>query len=453
MMPISQTSKRPFTLPPGAEKAIGLLRANGYAAYAVGGYVRDCLLGRAGQDCDVCTSALPEDVRALFEAQHVHCILTGVRHGTVTVVIGGENIEITTFRQDGSYSDARHPDQVAFVADLKTDLARRDFTINAMAYGDELIDPFGGQADLQNGLIRCVGDPYRRFAEDALRIMRAVRFASVLGFRLEKETENALFASVPLLKKVSVERVFSELQKLLLGAHVCPVLSRYRSVVACLIPEMAPCFDYPQKTVWHVYNVYEHICHTVENTPADLEIRLTMFLHDIGKPNCVSYDKNGAVHFYGHPLRSAQMADKILRRLKAPNHLRQNVCTLIEHHDAYIHPNRRSVLGWLRLIGPELTRKLLWVKMADLKSQNQQKTQPEIDEIWQIFPVLDEAEQNGCYTLSRLQISGSDLEACGLHGQAVGRMLSHLLDLVIDEVLPNTHADLLAYVQTHDCKI
>lgn len=452
MTHISLTNKPKIILPPGAAQAVSALHAAGYAAYAVGGFVRDSLLGRDVQDCDVCTSALPQAVQALFESRNIRCVLTGVRHGTVTVLIGGEQIEITTFRTDGSYSDARHPDSVTFVPDLKTDLARRDFTVNAMAYGAQLVDPFGGVRDLHSGLIRCVGDPYRRFSEDALRIMRAVRFACVLDFKIEKKTEEALFQCLPQLSKVSVERFFSELCKLLLGTHVCPVLSRYRDVFACMIPELKPCFDYPQKTVWHVYNVYDHICHTVENTPPDLEIRLTMLLHDIGKPACVSYDQNGSVHFYNHPQVSAQLAGKILRRLKAPNHLRKNVCTLIEHHDAYIHPQRRSVLQWLRLIGPELTRKLLWVKLADLKSQNLQKTQPEIEEIEQIFPVLDAALQDGCYKISQLQVNGSDLQACGLQGQAVGQTLEHLLSLVIDEKLTNEKTALLSYVQTHDCK-
>lgn len=451
-MHISVTSKQ-LALPQGAAKALKLLHDSGFEAYAVGGFVRDSLLGRSGHDCDVCTSALPDAVLELFQVNHIRCILTGMRHGTVTVVIDGENVEITTFRTDGSYSDARHPDQVTFVSDLKTDLSRRDFTINAMAYDTEIVDPFGGLDDLKNGVIRCVGDPQLRFSEDALRIMRAIRFASVLGFKIEEKTEQAIFDNAFLLKKVSAERLFSELKKLLLGAHVCPVLSRYRNVLACVIPELEPCFDYSQKTVWHVYNVYEHICHTVENSPKDLEIRLTMLLHDIGKPHCASYDKNGAVHFYNHPQVSAEMAERILRRLKVPNRLRQDVCTLIEHHDAYIYPQRRSVLRWLKLIGPDLTQRLLWVKMADLKSQNLQKTQIELDEVIQIFSVLDRNVKNGCYTISRLQVNGKDLEACGLHGQAVGETLDRLLDLVIDDALPNEKAALLTYVKTHDCKI
>lgn len=419
-------------IPKNAETIINIFNNSGYEAYLVGGYVRDCLLKKDTNDCDICTNALPEKSAEILQENGIKVFETGIKHGTVTAVLNGENIEITTYRTDGEYTDNRHPDNVNFVADLKSDLARRDFTVNAFAYNGTLVDLYDGLSDLKNRVVRCVGNPDKRFEEDALRILRAVRFASVLNFEIEKETKKSVFKNYRLLKNVSKERIFSEMSKLLLGENVFSVLLEYRQIFAFLCSDFEACFDFPQKTPWHIYDVYTHICKTVANSPNDLIIRLTMFFHDIAKPLCVSYDENGTAHFYKHPYYSYKIAEKFFEEYKVSNEIKNSVCTLIKYHDAYILPNKSSVRKWFSKIGVDLTKKLVFVKLADLKSQNLDRTSVEIEEVEKVFGVIDSVlEDNECFKLSQLAVNGNDLIRLGYSGKEIGVLLNQLLDFVI----------------------
>ncbi len=420
-------------IPENAKIIMGILLENDCEAYLVGGFVRDCLLGRETNDCDICTDALPNEVSDILRNNGIKVFETGIKHGTVTAVLNGENIEITTYRQDGEYTDNRHPDSVSFVRDLESDLSRRDFTVNAFAYNGTLVDFYNGINDLENRVIRCVGNPDKRFEEDALRILRAIRFSSVLNFEIEEETKKSVFKNYRLLKNVSKERIFCELSKLLLGDNVLNVLLEYRPIFAYLCKNFEYCFDFPQKNPWHIYDVYTHICKTVENSPKDLIIRLTMFFHDIAKPPCVSYDKNGTAHFYKHPYYSYKIAEKFFEEYKVSNEIKNSVCTLIKYHDAYILPNKNSVRKWFSKIGVDLTRKLVYVKLADLKSQNLEKTSVEIVEAEKVFNTIDSVlADEDCFKLSQLAVNGFDLIKLGYSGKEIGTVLNKLLEFVIE---------------------
>ena len=323
-------------LSPGAAKALALLLAAGYEAWIVGGCVRDALLGLPPKDYDLTTSALPEETQRVFAAYPR--IETGLRHGTVTVLLEGEPLEITTYRVDGAYSDARHPDGVTFTRSLRQDAARRDFTINAMAYapGQGLQDFFGGQADLAQGTIRAVGRAETRFHEDALRILRALRFASVLDFTLEAETHQAALACAPLLAAISPERVFSELGKLLCGKAAGRVLRTYPQVLGAVVPEILPMVGFDQRNAHHCYDVWTHTAVAVDHVPPELPLRLAMLFHDIGKPDTFSLGEDGQGHFYGHARRSVEQAEAILTRLRAPRQVRETVLLLVRYHDAVL---------------------------------------------------------------------------------------------------------------------
>lgn len=420
-------------IPENAKIIMGILSENDCEAYLVGGFVRDCLLGRETNDCDICTDALPNEVSDILRNNGIKVFETGIKHGTVTAVLNGENIEITTYRQDGEYTDNRHPDSVSFVRDLESDLSRRDFTVNAFAYNGTLVDFYNGINDLENRVIRCVGNPDKRFEEDALRILRAIRFSSVLNFEIEEETKKSVFKNYRLLKNVSKERIFCELSKLLLGDNVLNVLLEYRPIFAYLCKDFENCFDFPQKNPWHIYDVYTHICKTVENSPKDLIIRLTMFFHDIAKPPCVSYDENGTAHFYKHPYYSYKIAEKFFEEYKVSNEIKNSVCTLIKYHDAFILPNKNSVRKWFSKIGVDLTRKLVYVKLADLKSQNLEKTSAEIVEAEKVFNTIDSVlADEDCFKLSQLAVNGFDLIKLGYSGKEIGTVLNKLLEFVIE---------------------
>ena len=316
-----------------AAQAIERLRAAGHEAWIVGGCVRDVLLGRTPTDYDLTTSALPEETEAVFAGERL--IETGLQHGTVTVLLEGVPLEITTYRVDGGYTDARHPDGVTFTRSLREDAARRDFTINAMAYapGEGLQDFFGGQADLSAGVIRAVGEADRRFQEDALRILRAIRFASVLGFELDPETDAAGRRNAPLLQKISVERVFVELSKLLCGPGAGKILRAYPDILGVVLPELTPTVGFAQHNVHHCYDVYTHTAVAVDHVPPEVTLRLAALFHDLGKPATFSMGEDGQGHFYGHPKVSAALAEQILLRLRAPKRLREEVVRLVEVHD------------------------------------------------------------------------------------------------------------------------
>lgn len=433
-------------LPRHVQAVLETLEHAGYAAYCVGGCVRDRLLGRVPEDWDVTTSALPEETMALFPG---HTIPTGLRHGTVTVRTEDGGIEVTTYRVDGAYTDHRRPSSVIFTRSLREDLRRRDFTVNAMALSlrGELQDPFGGRADLTAGVLRCVGEPDRRFDEDALRILRALRFASVLGFSIAPETAESIHRNRRALREIAVERVRTEWMKLLCGSAAVPVLRAYVDVCGMFWPELLPMVGFDQRNHHHCYNVWEHTLHALAATPADPILRCAVLLHDVGKPNCFTVDARGCGHFYGHPKESRRLADEMLRRLKADNATRQTVVRLVEWHDRDIPRTDRGLRRALLALGEEDLRRLLAVKRADNLGQAPAfwSAQREIDKAEQILNrLLTEA---ACFSLRQLAVNGGDLLALGMQGRSVGETLNLLLQQVVDGVLPNERESLLKYAR------
>ena len=424
------------------------LNMAGFEAYPVGGCVRDLLLGKTPHDWDVCTSALPEQMKAVFS--DVACFDTGLKHGTLTVFIGGEPIEITTFRSDGGYSDHRRPDSVSFVTSLREDLSRRDFTVNALCFdeGGEVIDLFGGRADLEKGLIRCVGDPEQRFEEDALRILRALRFSSVLDFDIEKDTSAAIRKKAGLLSFVSAERVFSELKKLLTGCRAGLLLLEYREVFALIIPELAECFDVKQNNPHHKYDVYTHICKSVDSIVLDETLRLTMLMHDIGKPRCKTTDDAGVDHFKKHPAVGAAMAEDILTRLKADNRTKELVCEYIKEHDNRLAENERSVARFISKHGYEFFDNYLLIRRADTLAQSMYYREEKLKDLEVLRDIRNELERkDACLKLSDLAIGGRDRLGLGLMGGEIGIALDAALEGVIAGEVKNEREELIAYVK------
>ena len=423
---------------------IETLEISGYEAYAVGGCVRDAVLGKVPEDWDICTPALPEQVMRCFDGYHI--IETGLKHGTITLMINHKPFEITTYRIDGIYSDNRHPDNVEFVSDLKDDLSRRDFTINAMAYNPTkgFADFFGGVSDIADRIIRCVGDADKRFQEDALRIMRALRFASVLGFGIEAETSDAVFRNSALLRNIAVERVSVELNKLIVGVNAGEVLLSYTPVIEVIIPEITAMVGFEQNTPYHHLDVWRHTVESAVNAPADAALRLTMLFHDIAKPQ--SYTEVDSVgHFYGHPQISSDMAREILLRLKYDNNTIETVTQLILYHDTDVQPRRKHLKRWLNRVGEERFRQLLSIKRADAMAQSEVHRQEKLETLDEILPVLNEIiEQQQCFSLKDLAVTGRDLMAIGVpEGIMVGKVLNQLLDLVINESVENEREHLL----------
>lgn len=436
-------------LPSSVLQVISRLNAAGYEAYAVGGCVRDSLMDRIPDDWDIATSAFPEQTKTVFK--EVPVIETGILHGTITVILDGQSLEITTFRIDGGYSDNRHPDTVRFTGSIEEDLARRDFTINALAYHPDtgIVDCFGGLEDLQQKIIRCVGNPDKRFQEDALRVMRGIRFASQLSFSLEPVTEVSLRKHAPLLQKVAAERLRTELIKLLCGDQVCKVLLDFPDVLGQLIPEIFPMVGFNQQTPYHIYNVYEHTAHAVaavKNTPV---LRLTMLLHDIGKPSRFTVDEKGQGHFKGHGAVSVRMCEEILPRLRFDKKNIERTLTLIKHHDVDLEPREALIKRWLNRLTPEGFFQLMEVKLADNAAQN-----PLYDrsagyrEIMQIAHEIIDREE--CFSLSSLAVNGDDLIKMGIPaGKEIGETLQFLLQAVIDEKCDNHRELLLEYCLSH----
>lgn len=437
-------------LPPAAAAAIVALENAGYEAYAVGGFVRDSLRGALPGDVDIASSAPPEAVAALFSACRV--VPTGIKHGTVTVVLGGEPLEITTFRAESAYSDLRHPDRVAFTGDILRDLARRDFTVNAMAWSPSrgLIDPFGGESDIRRRVIRAVGDPAARFGEDALRVLRALRFASALGFSVAPDTAAALIPSAALLTAVSAERKRDELQKLLCGAAVRPVLAEYAGPLSAVLPELAPMRGFDQKNPWHIYDLLEHTARTVENVPPVPALRWAALLHDAGKPACFTLDGDGVGHFYGHPAVSAAMADAALRRLRFDNRTRELVVSLVAAHDLRPPATVEAVRRAMARLGPDTFFMLTDLMRADSLAQNPAMAEPPAH-----FAALRRIAEGilaegGCISLRTLAVNGDDILALGAApGHAVGELLEALLTAVIDGALPNDRAALVSAASEH----
>ncbi len=432
-------------IPSDVRWIIHQLEAAGHEAYAVGGCVRDSLLGRPPKDWDITTSARPEEVKACFA--DVRTIDTGLRHGTVTLLLEGQPYEVTTYRVDGVYRDGRHPEQVTFTSRLADDLSRRDFTICAMAYHPDrgLIDLYGGREDLRRGIIRCVGDARTRFREDALRIFRALRFASVLDFGLEPDTAAAVLDCRQLLRSISPERIRVELDKLLCGPGAGRVLRAYRQVLGQWIPEILPACGFRQHSPYHAYDVWEHTVRTVEAAPAEPVLRLTMLFHDIGKPSCFTRDAGGRGHFHGHPAVSARMAEAILSRLRYDKHTSRQVLELVRLHDTWLAPDVVRIRKLLHAVGPELTGKLFAVQCADAAGKAEKAAAEQTERVRAAKKVYEEILRRGdCCTMDRLEISGRELLKMGVPaGPAVGRLLNRLLDKVIEGKLENTPAALL----------
>lgn len=428
------------------------LNAAGHRAVLVGGCVRDRLMGRTPHDYDAATSARPEQIREACAPMRV--VETGVRHGTVTVLSGGLPVEVTTFRREGTYSDGRHPDQVSFTTSLTEDLARRDFTINAMAYapGQGLQDFFGGQADLAQGTIRAVGRAETRFHEDALRILRALRFASVLDFTLEAETHQAALACAPLLAAISPERVFSELGKLLCGKAAGRVLRTYPQVLGAVVPEILPMVGFDQRNAHHCYDVWTHTAVAVDHVPPELPLRLAMLFHDIGKPDTFSLGEDGQGHFYGHARRSVEQAEAILTRLRAPRQVRETVLLLVRYHDAVLEESPQRVRRWLHKLGPDRFFDLLAIQRGD--AAGLAPADCTRLEGFQRLEILarEVLSQAPCLTVRDLAVGGEDLLALGYRGPAIGRALRALLDQVLSETVSNEKNALLQRLAQMDAE-
>ena len=430
-------------LPDSAAACVKRLENAGFATYAVGGCVRDACLGLTPHDYDLCTAATPAEMKALF-ADHT-LVLAGEKHGTVGVVMDGEVVEITTFRTEGDYRDNRHPDRVEFVTDIEKDLSRRDFTVNAMAYSPTrgLCDPFGGREDLKKGILRAVGDAETRFREDSLRILRGVRFAVKYSLQVEPETAAAMTELAYLMDNLARERVFEELCKLL-PLVTAEDLLRFAPILAAVIPELKPMIGFDHRSPHHAYDLFTHTAHVTANVPRDLTLRWAALLHDVGKIPCFTTDENGRGHFYAHAQVGAQMADSILRRLKAPNALREEAVMLIDKHMTRLEANPKTLRRQAARWGMDTMEKLLALQEADMGSKGTGKPE-EMEQFPQIRRCLEQIQaENACLSLKDLAIKGHDLMELGFTpGKAMGECLNHLLELVIDEKLENEKEILL----------
>lgn len=429
-------------LPERIKTVIEYLNGNGFEAFVVGGSVRDMIMGKIPADYDITTNALPEQTVKVFKDFRV--IETGIKHGTVTVVIEKDNIEITTYRIDGDYLDNRRPENVIFTASVEDDLSRRDFTMNAIAFSPEkgVFDPLGGVEDIKNKVIRCVGDPDTRFNEDGLRILRALRFASQTGFEIDKITEDSIFKNKQLIKNLSAERVFTEFKKLICGKNAHMVIDKYKEVLGVFLPEILPMTGIEQKTKYHEYDVFTHTLKALENTDTDEIIRLAVFFHDIGKPDALKIDSDGVYHFKGHAKKSAEYTDEILKRLKADNYTRKMVCELVGMHSKDMLPDEFHIKKLLSEKGEDFVRLLLAVKKADASAKAKDYTNP--PELTEAEKIVDEIIKSGQpLFLKDLKIKGNDIVALGIKGEKIGELLEYLLDLVLSGKVENDYEKLL----------
>lgn len=434
-------------IPKEAELALHTLQSRGHTAFVVGGCVRDSLLGRTPNDWDVTTSALPEEVADCF--RNFRVIETGLQHGTLTVLVDGTPIEITTFRNDGIYLDHRHPVGVTFSNTVEDDLARRDFTVNAMAYHPErgLVDLFGGREDLKNRVIRCVGDPVTRFREDGLRILRAIRFASVLGFSLDEKTKAAVRSEKSLLEFIAPERIREEFCKLLCGVNAANVIREYVDVIGQFLPELLACRGFEQNTKYHCYDVLEHTLCALSHASNDLFVRLAVLLHDIGKPLCYTEDENGG-HFKGHGPVGTAMTEQILRRLRFDNRTVEIVSRLVERHDRITPAEEKAVKRLMQKMSDQEILWLLEVQRCDRLAHAKGFDEPpaSLDEVPRLMERIHAS--NACLSLKTLAVRGDDLLRLGIpEGKSIGDALAHLLDAVIEGTLPNEREALLSAIQ------
>lgn len=434
-------------IPSQVNRAIEILGNAGHSAYVVGGAVRNILMGIPVNDWDITTSALPEETLRLFD--EFKTIETGLQHGTVTVIIDHMPLEITTYRIESGYSDNRHPDKVDFTDKVKDDLSRRDFTVNAIAYSPSsgFADPFDGQSDIKSKTIRCVGDADTRFGEDALRILRALRFSSMLGFKIHPDTADSIRRNYKLLKNISVERIFVELSKLLCGKDAGRILREYEEVIFYILPELKPMKNCAQNHERHIYDVWGHTVKSVESIDPIPELRFAMLFHDSGKPHVKTTDENGTDHFYQHGKVSQKITSDALSRLKTSNKFRWHVCNLVEYHDFLPHKiTKKTYKKYMGKLGTDTVKELFEIRKADVSAQNPKFLAESLAENEAGKKILTEIENEAaCFKLSDLAINGSDLIKSGLPSSPeIGRILAILLDEVMDEKLLNDKNALLS---------
>lgn len=438
-------------LPKTVHDIIEIIQAAGYEAYAVGGCVRDSVMGKRPNDWDITTSAKPEEIKSLFR----RTVDTGIRHGTVTVMIDREGFEITTYRIDGKYEDSRHPKDVTFTASLQEDLRRRDFTINAMAYNEKsgLIDIFGGMQDIENQVIRCVGDARERFREDALRMMRAVRFSAQLGYSIEEKTKAAIEKLSPTLEKISAERIQAELVKLLISDHPDYLRIAYETgITACILPEFNLCMETRQNNPHHCYDVGEHILQTLRYVEPDKVLRLGMLFHDIGKPQTMTVDFKGITHNHGHALAGAEISEKILKRLKFDNDTISKVSKLVLYHDQKIEQSAKGVRRAVSKVGEDIFTMLFSVKYADIMGQSSYHREAKLKKLEEIKDIYRQVvEKQECISLKDLAVTGDDLLRAGMEpGKEIGELLQKMLDIVLEKPECNQKDYLLALLPFKD---
>ena len=431
-------------MPDNAKKILDTINSAGFEAYIVGGCVRDAVLGKEPSDWDITTNALPGDVKKLFR----RTIDTGIQHGTVTVMMGKEGYEVTTYRIDGKYEDSRHPSEVTFTRDLTEDMRRRDFTINAMAYNDRdgIVDRFGGLEDLEKKIIRCVGDPRERFSEDALRIMRAVRFAAQLDYDIEEKTLEAIKELAPSLRRISAERVQTELLKLLVSDHPEKIKTAFElGITAIVLPEFDRCMFTEQVNIHHMYNVGDHTVESLRNVRPDKILRLTMLMHDMGKPDTMLVDEKGVSHFYGHERVSAYMAQNIMKRLKFDNDTLERVCNLITYHDYRFPAEPYDVRYAIYKVGERDFPLLFEIRYADTMAQSSYKRQEKLELISKSREIYEQIVRDGdCVSLKGLAVNGKDLIKLGIKpGRQIGLILDNMLRDVLGDPAHNTRDYLL----------
>ncbi len=429
-----------LNIPPVVADILARLEGAGHSAYAVGGALRDLIRGIPPHDWDIATSATPDEVAAVFVGENL--IPTGIAHGTQTLVIDHIPYEITTYRTEEGYSDHRRPDSVHFVDSIEEDLARRDFTVNAMAYSPArgFCDPFDGRGDIERRLIRCVGEPDRRFEEDGLRILRALRFAAICDYRVEIETATSLHRCKELVRPVAAERIYTELNKLLCGASAAKMLAEFADVIAVIIPELEPCFSFEQRTPYHYLDVWAHTLGVLDATDrSDTVLRWAALLHDIGKPSCHRRDEKGRDHFKGHPKVSAEMSRAIFERLHSDKRTRDEVCFLIEHHDIDLPETTADLHRLLAAHGFERIERLLALKVCDAAAQAEYaRTHGRASALPRVFADLEALKgTNVCLSVNDLTINGRDLLALGAKGKQIGELQAKSLDAVIDGTVEN----------------
>lgn len=435
-----------LNIPKYIANVIEMLETSGYEAYAVGGCVRDKLLSIEPSDYDVCTSATPDKIKECFASFRV--IPTGEKHGTITV-LSDSPVEITTFRTEGVYTDNRHPDKVTFVTSVEDDLSRRDFTVNAMAYSPRtgVIDPFGGREDLRRSVIRCVGDPDKRFNEDGLRIMRGLRFASTFGFSIDEETAASIHKNAKLLEGISAERLYSEMTKLLLGRSAHEILREFPDVIGVIIPEILPMIGFDQMNPHHHLDVWEHTLHVLENCPREAVFRWSALFHDIAKPECAFMGRDKKRHFNGHPKKSADIANAVMSRLRCDNATKRAVVTLVENHDQFFKggmPEMRRVVGRL---GVDVTKQVLEFRVCDSAAQSPATVDKKLEHCRECEKMLARIIDEGlCCSVRDLKITGRELMALGApSGAALGHLLDTLVEAVIDGKTENEREELQKY--------